>query len=522
MYARFMFSARWFLAIAIVATASRVDAQVIATRQVSTLDVTPTLLSQTDASAGNDPYAPLDFVGAVHYTQLFTPAVDNGSVAFTASAHAGHYDSTRTLRSALFVIDDLVPTLDFGDGTTNTNVKSLGHTTFDATTGVFTNLPGTAAYTFDETPNGFSFDAGNISATFREQFQSGWGILEGAPPTRTSIPLTPHELVFDPNPTLFAGFETDAPERFANGAPGAAVSRDGDRTVYSIGLDETGPGNPVGFRFVLQVHEAGVGTTMLAVSPVLTNAVGFSTRTDGNEQNLPNGVAYEGARYISADAGQFAIATRDDRVYLFDASNNATLLATGSSLDHITLDSGDVVVGRGTGLANSEVRSVSTQLRDDGANFMYPSNGAISRIDNGGFVDLVNTSTFIPGTNQTFHSFGTFSYSDGNMAFLATGSNASDIAGLFVLYHGVVHEIALYDELFDSRTVAEIDLHREGLDGDTLAFIVTFAESSGAQDTLNQSIYTLSLSENFIPEPTSLVLLAAGGMALAHRRRTGV
>ena len=504
----------------------------IATRQVSTGDLTPMLYGLVHQSDEYDPIVSTPY----RHVQLFNAVVDNGSLAFITSAsktgsviHAA-YDGGQ---SGVYLIDDLTPDL-HTDGITNRNVQPIitGHS--DSEVGRTDDLSeGSGGVLFpDFRPNGLALGNGRVSFATLQDGATNYGLFEGG-----SLSLSDVNTANNTVPSLKAiadpGTTIDG-ESVNNAVAMQSISRD-LYTLYNLARD--------GDR---TVFEAVMDNNVRSLVSYDSSTGNYQTlfRTGGGANpaiNLPDGESIGDASrvlYVDADGGEVVI-VRGSRyfggaIYHLDAANNASVLvsAPGEELGQVAIDNGEVVVGRHDNIldaynphvttrARGERNSTSTGLFPD-QYFLGPRYEAIARFDEAtdSLIDLVGIGDFMPGGGPAFAGLGHFAYSDGNLAFLGSGESGPDEAGLFVLYEGVLHEILKFGDTFDGKTVKAVDIHRDGLDGDLLAFTVTFSAQIDQNGyILDQSIYTMSLSENFpVPEPASLALLGACGWLYCLRR----
>ncbi|QDT01242.1 hypothetical protein HG15A2_45840 [Adhaeretor mobilis] len=461
---------------------SPAQAQLITTRQVSTGDISPTLYAQVNNGGPFEPPAGVVF----RNVQLFTPAVDGTTLAFISSSfEANFFNPVAYFEAGLFLIDGLTPQL-HSDGTTNLNVKPIVHGVTDPGVGAFANGPssGGAAVGFDFAPNSISLSNGSVSVfTLQNGPGNRYGLYEGTTTTVTTAPVPSVEVIADQNHTVLAGAEVAVAGTSANGHHDSfSFARDGDRTVAAVLLTND--------RWVLTSYENGVRENLL-ISGGGAEAI-----------DLPDG-PFLNTKYVDADGGQIALIS-SDKVYKFDTANNASLLVdAGGPLNYLTLDGDDVVVGRGGPTSGGFNPVVTTRgrggsIRPD-LHFLGAAVGSIAQVQDSALVDLVDSSTPIPGTAETFAAFGPYSYSEGNLAFVGSGPSASGIGGLFVQYLGEVFEVLSIGDTFDGKMVTGVDINRRGLDGDLLAFVVSFESIDLPNNDImyDQSIYTLSLSENF-------------------------
>jgi uncharacterized delta-60 repeat protein len=89
---------------------------------------------------------------------------------------------------------------------------------------------------------------------------------------------------------------------------------------------------------------------------------------------------------------------------------------------------------------------------------------------------VATLATAIPGGVGTFTGFAEVSTSRGHTAFLAQGGSGQ--AGLYVA--STLQEVVAVGDTLDGRTVASLRFGRDGLDGNRLAFGVTFTDGSEA------------------------------------------
>lgn len=460
-------------------------AEITVVRQVSTGDIAPTLFAQVrDGGA----FEPVNSGSHFLNDQLFTPALRDGSLAYiTSSTQVPGFDPLATFSAGLYVIDDLVPQL-HSDGSTNLNVKPIAHGVTDPVVGVFDNGPGDPGRMvgFDTMPNAISISGGSVSVLTHQQQHGGspFGVYEGTTTATTTEPVPAMGVVVDQNTSVLPGTTVRSGAEISETGV-YSFARDGARTVSFVDMQDG--------RNVLMTHEGGVRQNLL-VSGGGAEAI-----------DLPDG-PFQRGEFIDAENGQIAFIANDTKVYRIDAGNNASLLADsgGQELSYISLDGDDVVVGRHEFFLNAFNPTIQSATRGGGISpdgqLLGERLEAISRVEDGLLVDLVNENTTFPDAGPHFGGFGPFSYSDGNLAFIGS---STDRGGLFVLYEGSLHKVLEIGDTLEGKPVLDVNINRYGLDGDMLGFIVTHALNqlpSGFTE-YDQSIYTMSLAANFAGLP---------------------
>jgi len=121
---------------------------------------------------------------------------------------------------------------------------------------------------------------------------------------------------------------------------------------------------------------------------------------------------------------------------------------------------------------------------------------------------IVDQSTPVPGGSGTLEDFGDPSLDAGNVAFRALSSESGD-AGIYVHYRGALSKVIDASDELDGRDIVDLNLGREALSGNRVAFRVGFIDGAG--------IYVATL-----PEPagaSGVALLVLSVLARPRRRR---
>ncbi len=182
-----------------------------------------------------------------------------------------------------------------------------------------------------------------------------------------------------------------------------------------------------------------------------------------------------------------------------------------------------------------------------------------TNIDGGGFSQIVDSTTSIPGGSGTFLSFTTLSHNAGNVAFIAQDDQARpglyahlngqlvniadtihagpggihftdflsvSVSGDNIAFvsktQGVGNELWVYragqftrvlgtGTVLNGLTVAGLLLSPEGLKGDSVAF----SFNDGNIGTVRGGVYTAA----YVPGPGVAAVMGAGWIAVAHRRK---
>jgi hypothetical protein len=126
----------------------------------------------------------------------------------------------------------------------------------------------------------------------------------------------------------------------------------------------------------------------------------------------------------------------------------------------------------------------------------------------GGTIDIVvDTTMELPNDNGATIGFGAPSISGDNIAFLGIAGNGRGI-GAYVSMSGTIVDIIHKGDTLDGKIVDNVRGGSFGLNGNTLAFTITFEDFS-------RGLYLATV----IPAPGSTLCLALGGAWAARRRR---
>lgn len=123
--------------------------------------------------------------------------------------------------------------------------------------------------------------------------------------------------------------------------------------------------------------------------------------------------------------------------------------------------------------------------------------------DNGSLSNLVDQSTMIPGGTGTFTSFGYAALDGGNVAFRANGPDGQ--SGIYAVLNGVLTKVLDLHDTLDGRQIEFFSFGREGLSGNSIAFVARFADDN------TEGLYVATL----VPEPSTLILAALGLVGFA-------
>lgn len=127
----------------------------------------------------------------------------------------------------------------------------------------------------------------------------------------------------------------------------------------------------------------------------------------------------------------------------------------------------------------------------------------------GSLRDAVDTNTLIPGTTRPFGSIFESSLSGNRIAFVgSTGPGA--IPGLFLWDDGTISQIVAPGGVLDGKTISDVALGDDALNGDKLVFEANFVDGSSG-------IYLTT-----VPEPACGILLMGGVVLLLRRSRISV
>ena len=160
--------------------------------------------------------------------------------------------------------------------------------------------------------------------------------------------------------------------------------------------------------------------------------------------------------------------------------------------------------------------SFVTQLSfDQGSIAFAGNNGVIAgsffteagifRWDGSSFEAVVDQTTLIPGTTQTFAGFGNVSLDDPDVAFV--GFDAALDSGLYATDGGPLLTLLEVGDTLDGRTVTSIGFGHEGYDDGEATFLARFSDGT-------EGIYVVT-----IPEPGASPTLGAGLLLTAALRR---
>src|SRR5256885_43376 len=132
--------------------------------------------------------------------------------------------------------------------------------------------------------------------------------------------------------------------------------------------------------------------------------------------------------------------------------------------------------------------------------------------DAGILTRIADTGTAIPDGSGNFFSFSAPASSNGLVAF--EGAALSGFEGIYSNLGGGLAPVIDLNDLLDGRAITSLSLSRFGFDGQQLVFATTFSDHS-------RGIF-LATAAISVPEPPSLILLAAGLLSLGWFRRRGV
>jgi hypothetical protein len=130
----------------------------------------------------------------------------------------------------------------------------------------------------------------------------------------------------------------------------------------------------------------------------------------------------------------------------------------------------------------------------------------------GGSLNMVaDTNTLIPGETGTFNWFALPSFDGQNVAFLGSMYDdfysGSGYRGIYTNLGGSLTKVIDLKDSLDGKTLKYLDISRQGLSGDAIAFRASFTDGS-------QGIYvakTVSQPVKSVPEPTATLGLLAFG-----------
>jgi PEP-CTERM motif len=127
--------------------------------------------------------------------------------------------------------------------------------------------------------------------------------------------------------------------------------------------------------------------------------------------------------------------------------------------------------------------------------------GIYTAVIGGPVTRVADTNTPIPGDTGTFENFGSFSLSDGNVAF----NDGSPRPAIYGNVEGTLARVIGPGDSLDGRTVLSATLARESQSGDQIAFVAAFTDGSSG-------IYVAQ--PQVIPEPSTLLLFGLGILGL--------
>lgn len=97
-------------------------------------------------------------------------------------------------------------------------------------------------------------------------------------------------------------------------------------------------------------------------------------------------------------------------------------------------------------------------------------------------------------------AIGTFSFDNGRVACSANGPSGQ---GIFLFREGSLQQVIDVTDTLDDRTIQFFNFGREGLSGNSIAFVARF------DDDNTEGLYLA-----IIPEPSTLILAALGLLGL--------
>ena len=154
----------------------------------------------------------------------------------------------------------------------------------------------------------------------------------------------------------------------------------------------------------------------------------------------------------------------------------------------------------------SSNNGVITPLSASGINFAQTTQDGIVTSINGVVSQPVTGSTLIPNRSVTFAEVTSVSLDGTNFAFTGLDSfTTSRREGLYAQINGSLVTVIEEGDTLGGLIVSDISLG--GFSDNQIAFGVSFTDGS-------QAIFTTA-----VPEPTSGLILATGGLLLVQRRR---
>ncbi len=191
-----------------------------------------------------------------------------------------------------------------------------------------------------------------------------------------------------------------------------------------------------------------------------------------------------------------------------DSSNNQAIYTKiGSSLQAPVNQNTTVPGGTGTftSLLSPEINGQNFAFEgvdSSGQTGIYTDIG-------GSLTQVANFNTLIPGTTNNFATLSNFSFDGQNVAFL--GSDSSGNQGLYANSGGALTKVIDVTSPLSGKTLTSLDISKQGLSGNSVAFLANFTD--GSSGIFNAVISGATAAS--VPEPSSgLGLLAFGALGV--------
>jgi PEP-CTERM motif len=341
--------------------------------------------------------------------------------------------------------------------------------------------------------------------------------------------------VTDNNGTGFSSFNSPAVDSngtaaFQGGSSGIYTGVGGGSSVTTVAsASSTVPGNPGGSFFFspLDSRPASIDNGVVAFEA-------WSRSGGSVNQGIYTGPSSGGALSLVADRSTFLpFGTSFTQMIFFNgpAINNGQVLfnATTGSITQESgvyalingsivrvIDSTQTLPGTSVQFSLSEGQGITPGAIAGGRVAFWSNEGYYGMNTNGTLTPLATTTNTPPGSSQPF--LGTFGLGlNANGSYLFTGVTAG--ASGYAIYYSPSFTSGDYIRLIgdgdqlDGKTISSIQTFPYSLSGNDFVMEVNFTDGS-------QAIYEGIIGAQSVPEPSSVVLLAAGAAAaLAYRCR---